>query len=208
MKRGSLIVCCLVVGGLAGTFLAGPLLKGQVPAAPALPKELTSYRDVVKKVLPAVVSIESRTKAVPAGQGRRRPPMDERVPEEFRRFFDFGGDEEAPNPHEGFGSGFLIDAKGVILTNFHVVENAEPGHRGAERWPQIHFQGHQSRSQNRPGHRPHRGAGRCRSWNSATATRMEIGDRVLAIGAPFGLTGTVTHGIISAKGRSLHIEYV
>ena len=95
MKRYSLLVCCLLVGGLAGVFVAGPLLNGQAPVTPALPRELTSYRDVVKKVLPAVVSIESRTKAAPAGSGAGVPPIDEEVPEEFRRFFEFDGDDAA-----------------------------------------------------------------------------------------------------------------
>ena len=78
MKRCSLIVCCLVLGGLAGAFLAGPLLQGQDGAVPIIPKELTSYRDVVKKVLPAVVSIDSKSQAAaPVRRGRRRVPMQE-----------------------------------------------------------------------------------------------------------------------------------
>ena len=47
---------------------------------------------------------------------------------------------------------------------------------------------------------------RCLTWSWATASSMEIGDRVLAVGAPFGLTGSVTAGIISAKGRSLNMN--
>jgi serine protease Do len=208
MKRCSLIVCCLALGGLAGTFLAGPLLKGQDAAAPAIPKELTSYRDVVKKVLPAVVSIESRVKAAPARQGRRRPQMEEQIPEEFRRFFDFdfGGDGDSPGPREGFGSGFLIDAKGVILTNHHVVD-------GASRVTVQLSDGRKFTSTDvktdpktdlaivrieAPAALPFLELG--------DSDAMEIGDRVLAVGAPFGLTGTVTHGIISAKGRSLQLN--
>jgi len=71
MKRCSLIVGCLMVGGLAGSFLVGPLLKGQAPGGAAIPKEMTSYRDMVKRVLPAVVSIESTVKAAPVNQRRR-----------------------------------------------------------------------------------------------------------------------------------------
>ena len=204
MKRCSLIVCCLVAGGMAGTFVAGTLLQGQAPVAPAVPGELTSYRDVVKKVLPAVVSIESKVKAEPARQ-RRRGPREDQVPEEFRRFFDFG-DDEAPDPRGGFGSGVIVDPKGVILTNFHVVDGAS----------QVTVQLSDGRKLiskdvkadpktdlalvriDAPAALPFLELG--------DSDKLEIGDRVLAIGAPFGLTGTVTHGIISAKGRSLHLN--
>src|SRR5262245_46983732 len=205
MKRCSLIVCCLVLGGLAGAFLAGPLLKGQAPAVPAFPKELSSYRDVVKKVLPAVVSIESKAKAVPARPGRRQPPMQE-VPEEFRRFFDFGDGEEAPDPQGGFGSGFIVDAKGVILTNFHVVDGASQ--------VIVHMSDGRKFTSKDVKTDPKTDLAIVRIEAPAAlpflelgdSDAMEIGDRVLAVGAPFGLTGTVTHGIISGKGRSLQLN--
>ncbi len=204
MKRYSLLVCCLLVGGLAGVFVAGPLLNGQAPVTPALPRELTSYRDVVKKVLPAVVSIESRTKAAPA-ERRRRAPLNEEVPEEFRRFFEFDGDD-ALEPRGGFGSGFIADAKGVIMTNFHVVDGAS----------QVVVQlsdGRKFTSKDVKSD-PKTDLAIIRIEAPAAlpflelgdSDAMEIGDRVLAVGAPFGLTGTVTHGIISAKDRSLHLN--
>jgi S1-C subfamily serine protease len=95
MKRWSvaavgLLSAGLVLGGVAGHSL----LKGESPAAAPVPKDLTSYRDVVKKVLPAVVSIEGKVAATPvkAKQQRKRMPLDDQqVPQEFRRFFeDFG----------------------------------------------------------------------------------------------------------------------
>jgi serine protease Do len=209
MKRCTLIACCLVLGGMAGIFLVGPLLQGQDQGVPAIPKELTSYRDVVKKVLPAVVSIDSKTQPAPARKGRRRVPMEE-MPDEFRRFFDspfeFGGDDDSPTPRGGFGSGLLVDAKGVILTNFHVVEGAS----------QVTLQlsdGRKFTSNDvktdpktdlaivrieAPGALPFLELG--------DSDAMQIGDRVLAVGAPFGLTNTVTHGIISGKGRSLQLN--
>ncbi|HZV05876.1 MAG TPA: trypsin-like peptidase domain-containing protein [Gemmataceae bacterium] len=208
MKRCSLILCCLVLGGLAGIFLAGPLLQGQAPVAPAIPKELTSYRDVVKKVLPAVVSIDSHAKVKPVRQDRRRNPLDERIPEEFRRFFDFNfdGEDEAPAPQGGFGSGFVIDAKGVILTNFHVVDGAG----------QVTVQLSDGRKFNSKDVKtdPKTDLAIVRIEAPAAlpflelgdSDAMEPGDRVLAIGAPFGLTGTVTHGIISGKDRSLQLN--
>src|SRR6516165_1610784 len=116
-----LLTAGLLVGGLAGHSL----LRGQPPIATPVPKELTSYRDVVKKVLPAVVSIEGKSAAKPvkAKQPRKRQGLDDQqVPEEFRRFrrefgdmpFDFDNDT---TPRLGFGSGFVVDPKGVVLTN-------------------------------------------------------------------------------------------
>ncbi len=203
MKRCSVILGCLLLGGSVGTFLAGPLLNGKDPAVPAIPRELTSYRDVVKKVLPAVVSIESRAKAAPA-RPRRRGPLEDDIPEEFRRFFDF--DDDSPAPRGGFGSGVLVESKGVILTNFHVVDGAD----------QVHVQlsdGRKFTSKDVKSD-PKTDLAIVRIEAPAAlpflelgdSDGMEIGDRVLAVGAPFGLTGTVTHGIISAKGRSLQLN--
>jgi serine protease Do len=204
MKRCILIVCCLIVGGLTGTYLTGTLLQGQAPVAPALPRELTSYRDVVKKVLPAVVSIDSKGRPEPARQ-RRRGPREEQIPDEFRRFFDFD-DEDAPEPRGGFGSGVLVDPKGVILTNFHVVEGAASVTvqlSDGRKFPSKDVKSDPKTDLaivriEAPAALPFLELG--------DSDALEIGDQVLAIGAPFGLTGTVTHGIISAKGRSLHLN--
>ena len=51
MKRLSVALVCVLGGATAGGFLLSPLLQGQAPNAPAIPKELTSYRDIVKRVL-------------------------------------------------------------------------------------------------------------------------------------------------------------
>src|SRR4029077_20077703 len=61
MARWPIALAFLIIGGLAGALVTTTGLRGQVPAPPPVfPKELTSYRDVVKRVLPAVVSIESK----------------------------------------------------------------------------------------------------------------------------------------------------
>jgi serine protease Do len=211
MARWSIAVVCLIVGGLAGSLLVDPILHGQSASVSAAPRELTSYRGIVKEVLPAVVSIQGKAKPRPKADngGQRRFRSDNQIPEEFRRFFpDF--EFEIPTPDEqpqvGFGSGFIVDPKGIILTNYHVVGGAE----------QVEITLNDGRifvSKDIHGDKktdlaivrvdtkeplPYLELG--------DSDAMEIGDRVLAVGAPFGLVGTVTAGIISAKDRTLKIN--
>src|SRR5260370_35284270 len=93
MVRWSFVPVCLILGGLAGGFVAGPVLHGQNASVATAPQELTSYRNIVKQVLPAVVSIESRVKpkAKPTaqkGQERRGRPSDHQDPAEVARLFE------------------------------------------------------------------------------------------------------------------------
>lgn len=205
-----LIVGVSLTAGLA-FFWAGPSSHSPAqqppakPTAPLPPKELTSYRDLVKSVLPAVVSIEAKLKP------KTRVRIDD-LPDEYKRFFDEppvpqprrpGTGPEPGEPNVGFGSGFIIDAKGVIVTNYHVVENAE----------QVEVVLHDGRkfiSKDVVGDkRSDLAIIRIKTKADlpflalGDSDEMEVGDRVLAIGAPYGLTGSVTHGIISAKSRNL-----
>jgi serine protease Do len=205
----------LVLGGVGG-LVAGPMLAGRTSAPPTLPGENTSYRDVVKKVLPAVVSIE--TKDAPVAKAKQPAPKqrpelrrffnDSQVPEEFRKFFDQLPGEAFPMPPEmpahAFGSGFLVDSKGVILTNHHVVQGAS----------QVVVRLHDGRQfvskEIKSDPKSDLAIVRIEAKEPlpylplGDSDAMEIGDRVLAVGAPFHLTGSVTAGIVSAKGRSLH----
>ncbi len=196
------------VGALLGsalTLTAVGTLHGQPavpPIPPAVPVELTSYRDVVKKVLPAVVSIEAKQ-----GLGRPAvkpgaPQMPPNVPEEFRRFFEGNPGEARPDPNLGFGSGVLIDPAGVVLTAWHVVD-------GAESVEVTLADGRTFTSKDiltdvktdlavirLTAEQP------LPALDLGDSDRMEVGDRVLAVGAPFGLSGSVTQGIVSAKSRT------
>ncbi|HWG46890.1 MAG TPA: Do family serine endopeptidase [Gemmataceae bacterium] len=227
MKRNSLVYVCLTAGVLTGTILGGSLLTGQVKTPPAVPREMTTYRDVVKNVLPAVVSIERRFKPI----ARAKSPQSSHQPEEMRKFFkefSFPGSadkqlpeelrkffEDMPNqPHHtpesprqhGFGSGFLIDPNGVIVTNHHVVN-------GADEVLVTLSDGRKFVSKDiKSDAKTDLAIVRIESKEAlpylpfGDSSAMEIGDRVLAVGAPFGLTGTVTSGIVSAKGRNIHMN--
>jgi serine protease Do len=182
ISRSFLAATCLGLGALGATVATGHL-RGQpaVPApppaqpAPVVPRDLFSYRDVVKRVVPAVARIEARALA------DRKP--------------------DGPGADLGFGSGVLIDPSGVVLTNFHVVEGADS----------VEVELHDGRKFTSKDIR--RDAKTDLAVVKLTVTKplpfleladsdaAEVGDRLLAVGAPFGLTGTVTHGIVSAKSR-------
>jgi serine protease Do len=194
MKRYLAAILFLAIGVGVGTLLVGSWSQGQPQPAPVLPRELTSYRDVVKRVLPAVVSIETRA-ANKQGPVIIQFPNDPRLPP---------GD---PN-RLGFGSGFIADPSGVVVTNYHVVE-------GAEIATVLLEDGRKFNSKNIRSDRRTDVAvilldvkdGKFPTLDFGDSDAMEIGDRVLAVGAPFGLAGSVTQGIISAKGRAgLHMN--
>jgi len=193
MPRWSNVAFLIAGGFVAGSIFVGTWTQGQ-PVPNVVPRELTSYRDVVKRVLPAVVSIETYAKSKPGA-----PLFDPNLPEEFRRPPGAPGD---PTRH-GFGSGFFVDAAGVIVTNNHVVDGAETA------VVQLH-DGRKFASKNiRTDRRTDVAViildvkdGKFPTLDFGDSDAMEIGDRVLAVGAPFGLAGSVTHGIVSAKGRN------
>jgi serine protease Do len=171
---------------------------------------------VVKRVLPAVVSIEGRirpklkSEQSSAPRRRSRSESGDQIPEEFRRFFEEFERRQMEAPEEtpsvGFGSGFIVDPKGVILTNYHVVGGAD----------QVEVQlkdGRKFTSKDIHGDSKTDLAIVRIHANSplpylelGDSDAMEIGDRVLAVGAPFGLTGSVTAGIISGKGRNVNVN--
>src|SRR5437763_12747960 len=97
MRRWSVVLCSFTLGALLTTGAAwfAPNLvhvsAAPPPAAAEAPKELASFRDIVKKALPAVVSIESRAKpTVKAKQPPKRKPApdDPQSPDDLRKFFD------------------------------------------------------------------------------------------------------------------------
>lgn len=173
-----------------------------------------SYREVVKKVLPSVVSIESKMKANPRARGmnprgpRSLPPG---MPEEFRRFFEnLPEGNPTPMPDEempqGVGSGFVVDAHGVILTNAHVVEGAEELVVRFQDGRKFVTKDFKSDTKTDIAVVRISGASNLVPLVLGNSDQAEIGDRVLAVGAPLGLAGTVTHGIVSQKGRNMRLN--
>jgi len=178
--------------------------------APPGPPELTSYRFIVKKVLPAVVWVQAR--GVRSTQSTRQPDMDpfDDFPfpnDDLRRFFEqFRRGQAEPPRGVQFGSGVIVDPKGLVVTNNHVVAGASEVEvtlrdgrkfisKDIARDPKTDLA---IVKLNSPAQLPYAELG--------DSEQMEIGDRVLAMGAPFGLQGSVTAGIISGKGRHVGLN--
>ena len=156
------------------------------------------------RLLPAVVNIAATTTA--------SAPQDRSAQADIpfqKRFYDFMRGlppAEAPAPHgtQSLGSGFVIDPAGLIVTNHHVVAGAtsikvmlQDGTVLAARVVGRDRTGDLALLRVAAGH-PLPAV----RWGDSADTR--VGDWVIAIGNPFGLGGTVTAGIVSARGRDIH----
>jgi serine protease Do len=195
---------------------AGLLLTAAVAmltAAPAFAlssdsQPLTSniFVDIAKKQNPAVVNVSTKT-AQRDPMSQLRPPRNGQ-PDPFRDFYDrFFGDRDNNQPRRGMGSGFIIDKEGHILTNYHVIEGAdeivvllEDGKEysatlvGADSKTDIaliKIDNGDVAKQDFP------------YLKMGDSGRLEVGEWVMAIGNPFGLSHTVTVGVVSALGRSI-----
>ena len=152
-------------------------------------------------MLPAVVNI-AVTETVSGGEvlGELPPELrDTPLGREFRK--RFGNRREQTM---GAGSGFIIDPSGLIVTNNHVVGHADKIVVALTDGTRLAGPGHRHGRADRRG--ADQGAGdraAGRRHVGATPAQVEVGDWVLAAGNPFGLGGSVTAGIISARGRDL-----
>jgi serine protease Do len=167
---------------------------------------LPDFTELVEKASPAVVNIS--TTQTQSGENRALPPGIEDSPfgEFFRRFF--GDEGEAPSrpfQTESLGSGFIISDDGYVLTNHHVVAEADEvivklsdrrqliakviGTDPASDLALLKIE-----------------AGDLPTVRIGDVSKLKVGEWVLAIGSPFGFDHSVTAGIVSAKRRSLGSE--
>jgi serine protease Do len=204
--------------GLGAALALSPLVWAQTPpAAPMVSPQ--SFAPLVKRVLPAVVNISVTEKSA-AQTSDQLPPDWQNSPfrDFLKRFFDQqqqGGQmtpgpfSEAPNDEAGvkriaLGSGFIVDPAGYIVTNNHVVGEAAK--------VEVILQDNSKYTAHIVGRDPRTDVAvlkikadkplpYVKFGDSAAA---QVGDWVVAVGNPFGLGGTVTTGIISARGRDIH----
>lgn len=163
------------------------------------------FADLAERLLPSVVTIETSQKAEEAHGGKAPQQFDFPPGSPFRDFFEEFNKRRRDAPRRGaaVGSGFVISSDGYVVTNNHVVENAD----GVE----VVFNDDQRLKGKVVGKDPKtdlalikvepKGDLKPVDWGNSKTAR--IGDWVVAIGNPLGLGGTVTAGIISARGRNL-----
>lgn len=194
---------------VASMLLLCSLASAAAGATTDAVQNFPDFTRLVQQYSDAVVSVTSEAAAEADGAGaadlmERLPiPKDSPFYEYFRRFFERNGEPDVPAPgRAAFGSGFIVDSHGFVITNAHVVKDAGTIRVGLSDRRELTATvvGADERSdiallkidaEDLPVAR----IGRSRN--------LQVGQWVLAIGAPFGLANTATQGIISALGRSL-----
>jgi serine protease Do len=195
--------------------VVSPSLSGSSPAMAESADPVTqlkniseAFNQVAEKVTPQVVSVSSFKKAKDT-PGKQPPSMNDPFFDRFREFFgddmmERFGQQGQEAPQQGLGSGVIVDARGYILTNNHVLGKADEVEVTLSNDPKKYkaeVVGVDPRSDlavikiTPP-----------RTLKGATlgdSDSLKIGDWVIAAGNPFGLTNTITAGIVSAKGRSI-----
>ncbi len=170
---------------------------GQTRAIPPSPEAVRwSYAPIVKRVAPAVVTV-SAAKAV----NIRNPLLEDPF---FRRFFgpNFGGGMPREQMERSLGSGVIVDAAGLVVTNNHVIEGADQVKivLGDRRELDVEIVLKDPRTDLAVLRIKERE--RFSFLDFGNSDELQVGDVVLAIGNPFGVGQTVTHGIVSALART------
>jgi len=186
-----------IVFGMSASFSAAQVSNTEkIRDLSATPEKLSaSFAQVSKKVEPAVVNIDTKGKVPEITTKGVKPPEDaDDIMEFFRR-------QMPQRPSSAVGSGFIVDKRGYILTNFHVIEDAS---RVLVRLPSgEEFTGKVIGADQETDLAVLKiETGRDLPFiNFGNSDNAQVGDWVLAIGSPFGLAQTVTAGIISQTKR-------
>jgi serine protease Do len=193
----------VLVAGPGGQLSNIPLLHAQAQAAETA-SQPTGFADLVARVKPAVISVRVKINEAATGMDQKAMPLQPGSPlEKFFRQFGLPGmpNSQKPQMVTGEGSGFFISSDGYAVTNNHVVDHSTSVQVATDdgktyeakvigtdektdlalikidggNFPYVKFADHAPR----------------------------VGDWVVAVGNPFGLGGTVTAGIVSARGRDI-----
>ncbi len=194
----ALAIGCVLAGMAVGAMLSGRPTVAQNEVIAQAPEALSaSFAEIARRVEPAVVNIETMT-AAPEAPPKTEEDKEEEGPSNplldmFRR--------QDRRPSRGVGSGFIVNSKGYILTNEHVIEGAtritvglQSGEKFRGRIIGIDEETDVAVIKiDAPQDLP--------TVTLGDSNAAQVGDWVLAIGSPFGLDQTVTAGIISKKER-------
>ena len=219
----SMLVLTLAAGIVIGTvFTTGvSAARGQQAAPDASPltippvKPLSNdFSRIAKQLEPSVVFITTESKPLQQTSRRRTPqPRQQEDPDgmlsPFERFFGMPfGDQPQPRRRVGSGSGFIVDKNGYIITNLHVVEDADK--------IKVKLTGDKNEyTAKLIGSDPETDLAVIKidvgkplpPVKIANSDGVQVGDWAVAIGAPFGLETSVTAGIVSATGRDIAQQF-
>ncbi|BBK42304.1 serine protease [Allostella vacuolata] len=215
LSRAAAAPAFAVALAAAGAATIIPFATAQTPApvtAPAgLAAMLPNFADLSDRVSPAVVNVSTERAMRRSGPEMGLPQFPEGSPfnEFFRRYFEQGpgrqgqGPGAPPRRARAAGSGFVVDASGFIVTNNHVIEDADE--------ITVTMQDGTELKAKLVGRDPKTDlavlkvdAGRPLPYVAfGDSSRARVGEWVVAVGNPFGLGGTVTVGVLSARGRDL-----
>src|SRR5216110_2604590 len=180
---------------LVSAVVATPALA-QDRRVPASAAELRlSYAPIVQRAQPAVVNVYA-AKVVQ----NRNPLLDDPI---FRRFFGVPGNQQPEQMQRSLGSGVMVDPSGLVVTNNHVIEGADQVKISLA--DKREFEAEIVLKDSRTDLavlRVKDGKEKFATLDFANSDELLVGDVVLAIGNPFGVGQTVTHGIVSALART------
>lgn len=209
-KRTNIVVVAVL--SLAAMVTAGFMMQSAVvadtndAAIASVIETGKAFSSVTKKVSPAVVFIKATKQRIPASNAQGFGDLNGQIPDDvLKRFF---GDAmpprqmpRQPQPMVGQGSGFIFSHDGFILTNNHVVGDADK--------LEVTLQDGRQYTASLVGTDKHTDVAVIKIDEADLPTlplgdsdAIEVGEWVLAVGSPFGLSGTVTSGIVSAKKRA------
>src|SRR3954462_6991831 len=207
---GAAALAALIAGGAVESGFVPPAVPAyaQAPIAVSATQPMPSFADVVDKVKPAVVSVRVKLENAVSNedgfQSFGRGNLDQ-FPPQLREFFKRFGENGMPQrrgAQQGLGSGFFISADGYVVTNNHVVDHAKT--------VQVTTDDGRTLDAKVVGADPKTDIALLKVKEgsnfphvSLAKTAPRVGDWVVAIGNPFGLGGTVTSGIVSARGRDI-----
>jgi serine protease Do len=202
---------CLAAGALAAALGSGAIPFAHFDAAPAFARGPDSLADLADQVSGAVVNI-SATQMVEDKRASNAPQLQPGTPfdELFEEFFkrrQQQGQGDTPHPQQrrsnSLGSGFVIDSSGIVITNNHVISDANE--------VTVIFTDGQKLKAEIVGKdtkvdvavlrvKPDKPL---KAVKFGDSDKSRVGDWVMAVGNPFGLGGSVTAGIVSARNRNI-----
>ncbi len=213
--KSRILTALALTTALTAPALIAPMFTA--PAAIAAPQVVQDFSDLAAKVTPAVVNVAVTMKAGKddGDDVRASGPQDKQMEEFMQRFAERFGQQGKPQGRpdgkqrpqgekgQAVGTGFIVDAKGTIVTNYHVVSKADSitvTMSDGTKLPAKMMGGDEKTDL---------AVLKVESDKAlpfvtfGDASKVRVGQAVMAVGNPFGLGGTVTTGIVSARGRDI-----